>query len=653
MKRSKISALAAVLAAALLLSSCAGAPAAPEKMEEEPVSSESLYVKKVDGLSEDFILGMDVSSILAEERSGVVYRGFDGAERDLFATLAQCGINTIRVRVWNDPYDAAGNGYGGGNCDVSAAAEIGRRAAENGMKLLVDFHYSDFWADPAKQMVPKAWEGMSLEEKTEALYAFTLESLKEIRAGGADIGMVQIGNETNGGLAGEKIWMNIIWHLMAAGCRAVREFDPGIRIAVHFANPENTELCLNRASKLEYYDLDYDIYAVSYYPWWHGTLENLKSLLRTVKDTYGKDVMVAETSYAYTLEDTDFSGNTIGEGSACDKPWPITVQGQSNEIRDVAEAVHDIGGLGLFYWEGAWITVGTSSKEENSALWEQYGSGWASRAAGEYDPKDAGRYYGGSACDNQALFGADGRALESLQVFRLLGEGNEVPLQADSIGEASVSFDLGKEIILPETVSAVMNDGSAQEVPVTWEIPPEGLDSSRERTFTVKGEAQGLEAACQVSVSRFNYAKNPSFEEEDLSMWVCEDLGQAQELYCEDKKNDSRTENRHWHFYSASPATGHFALGQEVELAPGTWEYRISIMGGGGGGQEIYSYVKLDGEEIARQDSGITSWNSWDTPRITFTCQEGQKVVCGISVRCDGAGAWGKIDDMVVCGAEQ
>ena len=152
MKRKKRSLIAAALAAALLLSACGGT-AEDTRTERIEMNSESLYVKKAD-LPKDFILGMDVSSVLAEERSGVVYRGFDGKEQDLFLTLAQCGINMIRVRVWNRPFDAQGRGYGGGNCDVAAAAESGRRAAEHGMKLLVDFHYSDFWADPGKQFAP-------------------------------------------------------------------------------------------------------------------------------------------------------------------------------------------------------------------------------------------------------------------------------------------------------------------------------------------------------------------------------------------------------------------------------------------------------------------------------------------------------------------
>ena len=115
-----------------------------------------LYVRKVEGLPENFFLGMDVSSVLSLEASGVRYRDTDGTEKDLFALLSENGVNLIRVRVWNDPFDSDGNGYGGGNNNIEAAVEIGRRAAAYGLPLLVDFHYSDFWADPSKQP-GRAW----------------------------------------------------------------------------------------------------------------------------------------------------------------------------------------------------------------------------------------------------------------------------------------------------------------------------------------------------------------------------------------------------------------------------------------------------------------------------------------------------------------
>lgn len=126
-------------------------------------------------------MGCDVSSVLALEQSGVQYYDYAGKPADLFSVLAESGVNTVRVRVWNDPFDSDGNGCGGGSCDAKTAAEIGRRAAAAGLKLLVDFHDSDFWADPGKQMAPKAWANMEIEEKSQALYDYTVPRLKRSR----------------------------------------------------------------------------------------------------------------------------------------------------------------------------------------------------------------------------------------------------------------------------------------------------------------------------------------------------------------------------------------------------------------------------------------------------------------------------------------
>lgn len=150
------------------------------KAEAEPAVQASaglqteLYIEPVAGISDDFIRGMDASSVLAEENSGVKYYNYEGEEQDVFKTLAESGVNYIRLRVWNDPYDENGNGYGGGNNDVATAIALGKRATEYGMKVCIDFHYSDFWADPKRQHAPKAWEGMDIGEKCDALYELSL-----------------------------------------------------------------------------------------------------------------------------------------------------------------------------------------------------------------------------------------------------------------------------------------------------------------------------------------------------------------------------------------------------------------------------------------------------------------------------------------------
>ncbi len=630
-----------------------------EKIEVENViptqkiEGSDLYVKKVENLPEDFILGMDASSVLANEASGVKYYNFDGQEQDVFKTLAENGVNYIRVRIWNDPFDKNGNGYGGGNCTIDTAVEIGKRATKYGMKLLVNFHYSDFWADPGKQMVPKAWKGMTIEEKTEALYTYTAESLNKLKNAGVNVGMVQIGNETNGHMAGEKTWFHM-QYLFQAGSKAVREIFPDALVALHFANPEKAGSYSDYAKKLDYYQVDYDVFASSYYPYWHGSLENLSAVLTQVANTYGKKVMVMETSYAFTSEDTDFNGNTISDGGAFTKDYPFTVQGQANNLRNVIDTVAQIpNGIGVVYWEGTWTTVGGSSWEENSEKWEKYGSGWASSYAASYDPEDAGKYYGGCAVDNQALFDASGKPLQSLRVFNLVRYGNEVELKADALADTFLSFDIGKPIVLPETVNAVMLDDSKQPIPVTWDVTPEKLEEMANKgtagEYTITGTAGNMRATCYVSVVEFNYLENFSFEKGDNSGWTLEDKGGADQLYPEEKVTDSLSGAWHYHFWSAKENTVDFTLSQQVQnLSEGQYKFSISIMGGDGGSTEIYAYVKINGEILHRETLELTGYGSWQTAQISgISYQDGDVIEVGIAVKCqgEGNGAWGKIDD--------
>ena len=262
-------------------------------------------------MPDDFAAGVDVSTVLSLEESGVTFKGWDGKPADLFAVLKESGITHVRVRVWNDPFDAEGNGYGGGNVGPDRATEIGKRATKAGLKVLVDFHYSDFWADPAKQMAPKAWKDMSNPEKATAAGDFTRDTLKQMKDAGVDVAMVQTGNETNNGVAGVTAWDGMC-AIFNAGAAAVREVYPEALVAVHFTNPEQEGSYAHIAQILNNFNVDYDVFASSYYPYWHGTTENLTAVLKDIADTYGKKVMVAETSWARTLDDADGYPNTIG-----------------------------------------------------------------------------------------------------------------------------------------------------------------------------------------------------------------------------------------------------------------------------------------------------------------------------------------------------
>lgn len=617
------------------------------------VSSDTLYVEKVENLTDEFIMGMDASCVPSLEDSGVKYYDYDGTEKDVYEILSQNGINYIRVRIWNDPYDKNGNGYGGGNCDIQNAIEVGKRATKYGMKLLVNFHYSDFWADPAKQMVPKAWKGMSIDQKSEALYKYTKECLEMLAQAGVDVGMVQIGNETNGYMCGESSsslggWKKIT-QLMSAGSKAVREVCPDALVAIHFANPEKVTNYVSYSKNLDYYGVDYDVFASSYYPFWHGTLDNLSEVLSNVAETYGKKVMIAETSYAFTSENTDLYGNTIGDGGGIVKEYPFTVQGQANLVRDVIDtAVNKTTNcIGVFYWEGTWISVGNESYEANLALWEKYGSGWATSYAADYDPDDAGKWYGGCAVDNQAFFDQNGKVLESLKVFDLVKNGNNVEVKADAIEDVELIIDLNGDIVLPDTVNAIMLDNSKQEIAVEWQnVDIDAMKNGGVAKYTIYGTAGGMTATCYISMVEYNFLKNWSFEDGEAE-WTATSIGSFDELYVEDKVSDSITGTKHYHFWGASANTVEFTLEQEVEgLKSGKYNYSISIMGGDGGETDIYAYVKINGEIVYTAETEITVYNEWHTATIeNIEYNEGDSIVVGIYVKCAGPNAWGKIDD--------
>lgn len=644
--------LTATVLAAVMLTGCGSSADTSWIKSTAPIES-TIFVNKIENLSEDFIRGVDISSVIAEEKSGVVYRNEKGEEQDIFKTLAESGVNYVRVRVWNDPYDSNGNSYGGGDNDIEAACEIGKRAAAYGLKTLVDFHYSDFWADPAKQQAPKAWADMDIETKSEALYNYTKECLTKLKDSGTLIGMVQIGNETTGKMCGETNWINIT-KLMNAGCKAVREFDKNVLIAIHFANPEKPDNYELYAKILSNYEVDYDVFASSYYPFWHGTLENLTSILSKVSTEYGKKVMVAETSYAYTVEDTDGHGNSIGDyDGSYKKNYQFTVQGQTNALADVIKAVADVGedGIGVFYWEPAWIAVPADTYEARQALWEKNGSGWASSFSAEYDPTDAGVYFGGSAWDNQALFDKNGTPLASLKTFGYVYTGATAEVKIDAIDDISIISRLGDEITLPTTASAVYNNGDVKDVAVDWGNPDlAAMANGEPMKYTIQGTAEGTTVNCIIDVVEQNYVENYSFENEDVSMWKLNNINDTTtELYIQEKTTDALTGDFSLHFYS--DANVEFTFEQTITgLKAGKYNFTLSAQGGDCNNPVMYIYAIVDGETYTC-DFELNGWRKWKEPIISGLDIQNGEVTIGAYVKCDPKG-WGTFDDVKLNPAE-
>lgn len=643
----------------------AGTEAQPEtehevtQTTEEPAEAEAeeewsdVFVEPVAGISDDFIRGMDASAVLSVEKSGAKYYGYDGKEQDVFETLAESGVNYIRLRVWNDPYDENGNGYGGGDNDVATAIELGKRATQYGMKVNIDFHYSDFWADPKRQHAPKAWEGMSADEKADVLYDFTKESLTQILDAGVDVGMVQVGNEINNGMSGETD-VPAVMELLSAGSRAVREiadsYGKDIQIVLHYTNIEDNEEVDTMAANLKEYGVDYDIFGLSYYPFWDGTNENMQNVAKNIMDRYGKKVVIAETSYCYTEKDGDGFGNSFdGIEDAVDGYAP-TVQSQATMIRDICAAANEVGVLGVFYWEGTWIPVG-SEDQDNSALWEKYGSGWASSYSAEYDPDDAGLYYGGCSWDNQAMFDFTGHPLPSLNVFRYLKDGHTVPLAVDFIPQTTVSRDVGEALTLPETVEVVYNDRSANtQVPVSWDASQvAAIDTKKAGTYTVDGTlSDGTAVTADVDVEMVNYVKNPGFEEADRSMWEISYAGENDPTDYQEKADDAHDGDFSLHFWSDSDMD--FSICQTLtDLPAGTYQLFAFAQGGDmESTSDLELYAVVNGEEIGSDAFMLTTWTDWKQPKVdNIRIGDGDTLTIGVRMKCN-ANSWGTIDDFTL-----
>lgn len=364
-------------------------------------------------MTENFIKGMDVSTLIEEEQCGAKYYD-NGKEGDLLDILKSYGTNYVRLRLWNDPYDENGNPYGAGTNDIDKTIELSKRAKAHDMGILLDLHYSDFWADPGKQIVPKAWRGKNVKELEEAVYEFTLETMKRLHKEGVPPTMVQVGNEITNGLLwpyGLKPNFDEIALFVNAGIRAVRTIDKNVPIMIHLDNGGLNEMYVEWFDNFVKRGEDFDIIGLSYYPFWHGTLDELSFNMQDMAKRYGKKIVVAEVSMGFSMEDyRSYEGRPVDElkGMAT-RPdllekltYPMTKQGQADFMLDVMNRIKAVdGGFGFFYWEPGWIPVP--------------GCGWATEAALEFTGEKGP---GGNEWANQALFDYDGNTLPALSTIK-------------------------------------------------------------------------------------------------------------------------------------------------------------------------------------------------------------------------------------------
>jgi arabinogalactan endo-1,4-beta-galactosidase len=321
-----------------------------------------------------FYFGADLSYVNEMEDCGAVYR-VDGQAQDPYRLFADLGTNLVRVRIWNDakwtPYS-----------DLDDVKETIRRSKAAGMQVLLDFHYSDDWADGDKQIVPEAWRPIrdDVPALSRALYDYTRQVLDALAAEGLDPDMVQVGNETNPELMGELDWKSarpgINWDrnaaLFNAGIKAVRDAGAAsghpARVMLHIAQPENVEPWFQAAAA--HGVTDYDLIGVSYYRKWSTkTPAELYDTIRRLDAAYDADVVVVETAYPFTAEGEDASPNLLGTDSLLDG-YPATEAGQLKYMTDLTQGVIDAGGTGVVYWEPAWVSTRCSTRWGVGSNWE-------------------------------------------------------------------------------------------------------------------------------------------------------------------------------------------------------------------------------------------------------------------------------------------
>ena len=365
------------------------------------------------------ILGIDVSTYLEELERGAKF--YDGdLEIDPLDAFVKNGVDWMRIRIWNDPYSAEGEPYLAGTCDLDHYIRLATLAKSKGFHIFMDIHYSDFWADPGKQKIPKAWVGLDVDGLEKAVYDFTELCLKTAKENGVEPEMIQIGNEITKGILwpicqlegddGIRGNYDNFFKVVGAGCRAARDTSPETKILLHLERGTCAEVYQEFFSEADKRGIEYDVIGASYYPFYHGNPDEIFATLDSCKH-FGKELVLAEVGYGFTTEGYYMNGKEnpliITTGGITDpditKTFPISPEGQAAYFRYLINRCKENGILGAFYWEPLWIPG------ENIH--------WASPSALSYVGEEG--YPTLNQWSNQCLFDYEGRKLPAFDEYRL------------------------------------------------------------------------------------------------------------------------------------------------------------------------------------------------------------------------------------------
>lgn len=321
-------------------------------------------------------LGIDVSTYFETLEAGAKYY-IDGKEVDPIEQFIRQGVDAFRIRLWIDPYAEDGTPYHGGTVDLKEFYRLADFALSRGFKILLDFHYSDFWCDPSKQMLPKSWRGLSYDEIVQKVYDYTVETLKDIKAHGIPLMAIQMGNEITNGM----LWPHGRLHkipgsehrnnyealipIIKSGIKGIREIYPESLIILHLEKSGFRWIYEEWFGEMKKANVDYDVIGLSYYPYWHGTFDMLYDNVEYLKKEYGKPIWIVETGYGFTMapfiEHGAHQQNLINEGffeqDGVFKPYPLTKEGQRDFFHDLLASAEAHGIEYIMYWEPLWLPM--------------------------------------------------------------------------------------------------------------------------------------------------------------------------------------------------------------------------------------------------------------------------------------------------------
>ncbi len=502
-----------------------------------------------------FYKGFDISSLLEMEDNGFKLYTEDNQECEALELCRMNGVNSIRLRIWNDPSSVPeARGY----CDLEHTVRFAKRIKEKKLHFLLDFHYSDWWADPGKQRKPKAWEHLDRDALVQAVYDYTRQVLERLREEGCLPDMVQVGNEIRSGMLfpdGEVPNYAQLAKLVNAGIQAVRDVDSRIQVMVH----------LDQGGKYyylrEWYDAmfaaglqAFDVIGISFYSFWHGTFTDLKNSMEALVERYQLPVIVVETAHPWRSEEEGF----ITKEQEKIAGFVAGIEEQKTVMRlmmNIVASVSNEMGCGVYYWEPLVLPMNCQ----------------------------------GSWGRNMGMLSLEGKALPGMAEFRF----ERSDLCADEIVKIYHPNDImvakGTEVTLPKSVEVLRYDGGRDEYWVRWDE----VNTQECGSFVLKGYIDVLEKETYMTIKvveelpgYVNLIRNADFSKGEAEWMVIKKQEGIQTKIHQEEEYLEVSSNQNFDFY----------LCQDVQIQE-KGRYALSVLYRGTNTTDVK--VRLYGEQVS------------------------------------------------------